>query len=104
VVPGRRADYQAAHPTRAVLVVEVADSSLRFDRDEKGSLYARARVPEYWIVNLVAHLVEVYRDPVPDVSAPYGWRYASVSRLGPGSMVEPVAFRSARIRIADLRP
>jgi Uma2 family endonuclease len=46
VVAGRRSDYRTGHPTSPVLVVEVADSSLRFDREDKGSLYARARVPE----------------------------------------------------------
>ena len=102
VVAGRRADYRAGHPASAVLVVEVADSSLRFDREDKGSLYARARVPEYWIVNLIDHVVEVYRDPGPDASAAHGWRYRSTMRLGPAATVEPVALPSARIRISDL--
>lgn len=92
VVPGRRADYQLAHPTRAALVVEVADSSL----------YARARIAEYWIVNLIDRVLEIHRDPAPDPAAPHGWRYRSVSILAPPSVVTPVALPSARIRIADL--
>ncbi len=56
------------------LLVEVADSSLAFDRDQKGSLYARARVADYWIVNLVDRVLEIYRDPGPDRTAAYGWR------------------------------
>ena len=55
------------HPTTADLILEVSDSSLSYDRKQKGSLYARARVADYWIVNLVAHQLEVYRDPIPDV-------------------------------------
>ena len=102
VVPGRRADYQLAHPTGAALVVEVADSSLQFDRREKGSLYARARIAEYWIVNLIDRVLEIHRDPAPDPAAPHGWRYRSVSILAPPSVVTPVALPSARIRIADL--
>jgi Uma2 family endonuclease len=102
VVAGRRSDYRAGHPASAVLVVEVADSSLGFDREDKGSLYARARVPEYWIVNLIDRVVEVHRDPGPDVSAVHGWRYRSVTRLGSAGTVEPVALPSARIRISDL--
>ena len=102
VVAGRRSDYRAGHPASAVLVVEVADSSLRFDREDKGSLYARASVSEYWIVNLIDRVVEVYRDPGPDASAAHGWRYRSVTRLGPAATVEPVALPSTRIRIADL--
>jgi Uma2 family endonuclease len=57
VVQGTWADYRDAHPSSAALTVEVADSSLAFDRDQKGSLYARARLPEYWIVNLVARVL-----------------------------------------------
>ncbi len=102
VVPGRRADYRRAHPTRAALVVEVADSSLQFDREEKGSLYARARIAEYWIVNLIDRVLEIYRDPAPDPAAPHGWRYRSASALAPPAVVTPVALPSARIRIADL--
>jgi Uma2 family endonuclease len=55
-----------------VLVVEVAEASLALDREEKGSLYARARVPEYWIVNLVGRVLEVYREPGLDAGAQYG--------------------------------
>ena len=104
VVSGRRADYQLAHPTRAALVVEVADSSLQFDRQEKGSLYARARISEYWIVNLIDRVLEIYRDPAPDPAAPHGWRYRSVATLASPSVVAPIALPTARIRIADLLP
>src|SRR5215469_6068734 len=65
VVPGAWADYRTSHPSRPVLVVEVAESSLSFDREDKGSLYARAGVRDYWIVNLVDRTLEVYRDPEP---------------------------------------
>ena len=77
VVSGSPRTYRDAHPSRAALVVEVSASSLDFDRDDKGSLYARAGIADYWIVNLVDRVVEVYRDPVPDAAAPYGWRYGS---------------------------
>lgn len=104
VVPGRRADYQLAHPTRAVLVVEVADSSLHFDRDEKGSLYARARIAEYWIVNLIDRVLEVHRDPAPDPAAPHGWRYRSVVTVASPAVVAPIALPTAPIHVADLVP
>ena len=54
---------RSTHPSRPVLVVEVAESSLSFDRADKGGLYARAGIRDYWIVNLVDPLPEVYRDP-----------------------------------------
>src|SRR6266478_1516710 len=63
VVPGDPRDYREGHPSRPVLVVEVAESTLSFDRRDKGSLYARAGLPEYWIVNLVERVLEVYRIP-----------------------------------------
>src|SRR5437762_6277686 len=63
VVPGGPDDYRSAHPSQPVLTVEVAESSLQSDRERKGSLYARAGLPDYWIVNLENRVLEVYREP-----------------------------------------
>jgi Uma2 family endonuclease len=104
VVPGRRADYRARHPGRPVLVVEVADASLRFDRREKGSLYARAGVPEYWIVNLIDRVLEIHRDPISDPGATHGWRYRTMDRLDRGATAEPSALPGTRVAAADLLP
>jgi Uma2 family endonuclease len=104
IVRGTRADYRHAHPARPALIVEVAESSLRFDRLTKGSLYARAGIVDYWIVNLIDRVLEVYRDPGADVTAPYGWRYLSVERLAPPSMVTPLAVPTAPIAVAALLP
>jgi Uma2 family endonuclease len=65
VVRGRHADYRRAHPTTALLVIEVAESSLPQDRLTKSRIYARARIEEFWIVNLREDRVEVFRDPDP---------------------------------------
>jgi Uma2 family endonuclease len=104
VVRGTRADYRESHPARPSLAVEVADSSLDFDRQCKGSLYARAGIEDYWIVNLMDRVVEVYRDPLPDTSAPYGWRYRSVQALAPPAVIAPLAIPSAQVAVADLLP
>ena len=104
VVPGGPRDYLADHPARPVLVLEVADSSLALDREHKGSLYARARLREYWIVNLADRVVEVYREPGPDVTAFYGWAYRFLQRLSAEQSVTPLAAPTARIAVADLRP
>lgn len=104
VVPGRPADYRHAHPARPVLAIEVAESSLAFDRQHKGSLYARAEIQDYWILNLVDRVLEVYRDPGPDASAPYGWRYRYVAMLAPSAVVVPLAFGASRVAVADLLP
>ena len=104
VVPGHRRDYSREHPSRPVLVVEVAESSLGFDRERKGSLYARARLDDYWILNLNDRVLEVYRRPIRDPSAPFGWRYASKNVLGPEASIAPLAVPAARIVVADLLP
>src|SRR5437867_5685607 len=88
VMRGDRRSYSHRHPSRPALVLEVAESSLAFDREHKGSLYARARLDDYWIVNLVDRVVEIYRRPVPDTSAPFGSRYASKEVLSAESSVE----------------
>ena len=104
VVRGTWADYRDAHPARAALIVEVADSSLAFDRLQKGSLYARARAQDYWIVNLVDRRLEVYRDPVPDPTAPYGWGYRSVLTLTPADAIVPLALPSVPLTVGALLP
>ena len=81
VVPGSIRDYRDTHPESALLVVEVSDSTLAFDRQVKGSLYARERVAEYWIVNLIELVVEIYRDPTEDSSARFGWSYSQSKRV-----------------------
>src|SRR5712692_2431240 len=104
VVPGRPGDYRHTHPARPVLTVEVAESSLAYDRVHKASLYARAEIQDYWIVNLVDRVLEVHRDPGPDPSAPYGWRYRSIATLAPPAAVAPLAFPAAQVAVADLLP
>jgi len=103
VVRGRVRDYPS-HPSAPVLVVEVADSSLMLDRVRKGDLYARAGVADYWIVNLVDMVLEVYRDPVRTSSRRTGWTYASVRLLKRNATVTPLAAPRARIRVATMLP
>src|SRR5215510_12001809 len=103
VAPGDRRSY-SRHPARSALVVEVAESRLAFDRDHKGSLYARSGLADYWIVNLVDRVLEVYRRPVPDPAASFGWRYASKDMLRAGSSVELLAVPGARVLVRDLLP
>jgi Uma2 family endonuclease len=104
VVPGSFRDYVTAHPSRPVLVVEVSESSLAVDRHHKGSLYARAGVADYWIVNLVDRVVEICREPVSDAAAAFGWRYRSVEMLAREASVSPLALPSIQIRVADVLP
>jgi Uma2 family endonuclease len=104
VVAGKSKDYLVTHPSTAALVVEVADSSLMLDRRFKAALYARAGLPEYWIVNLVDRVLEVHRDPQPPAGAAEDWSYRSLDTLPPPQQITPVAARHARILVADLLP
>jgi len=104
VTRGSRRDYSRRHPSRPTLVVEIAESSLSVDREYKGSLYARAGLDDYWILNLVDRVLEVYRSPVADPSAPFGWRYASNEVLAPEMAVAPLAAPEARVPVRDLLP
>jgi len=97
VVRGATRDFRDAHPTAAVLVVEVADASLGHDRRRKAPLYARSGVPELWIVDLRRSLVEVYREPD-------GAAYRSVAALGRGDSVLPSAAQGPPLPVADLLP
>ena len=95
VVAGTPDDHPV-HPSTAVLVVEVADSSLPYDR-KKAAAYANAGVPEYWIVGIRAHAVEVYRQP-------RGSEYGQVDTIRPGQIISPLTAPDAKIAVADLFP
>jgi Uma2 family endonuclease len=104
VVAGDPRGSSAAHPADPVLVVEVAETSLSFDREHKSGLYARGGVEDYWIVNLVDQVLEVYRAPVLAPHTPFGWRYAQCQILAAGASVSALAAPLAAIGVADLLP
>ena len=104
VVRGEPLDFLAQHPTRPVLVVEVAESSLELDRDVKGGLYARAGLAEYWIINLRNRSLEVLHSPMPEPSSLTGWRYRDVSVLSARDRVAPLALDGRSVAVADLLP
>jgi Uma2 family endonuclease len=104
VVRGSPRDYRDAHPTSPVLVVEVALASLRLDRTRKCRAFARAEVPEYWIVNLVDRVLEVHREPGRLDEARGRRGYRSVRTLGPEAAVSSLATPNARVAVADLLP
>jgi Uma2 family endonuclease len=87
----------SGHPTNADLVVEVADSSLNFDTNDKRLLYARAAIRDYWVVDINGRRLLVYRDP-------QGGDYATQQVLGPSDAVTPLAAPAATVRVADLLP
>jgi Uma2 family endonuclease len=104
VVPGNPDSYRHEHPSRPLLIVEVAESSYRIDHEYKASLYARAAVPEYWIVDLVRETVEVHREPEASAAARYGWRYGRVDTLRPPAHVAPLLAPDRPLGVAELLP
>lgn len=84
-----------AGPQDVMLLVEVADTTLTYDRDFKLPLYARAGIPEVWIVNRAAMRIEVYREPEDGA-------YRSVTRVARGSAVTPLAFPDLSIPVAAI--
>lgn len=104
VVAGKLGDFKDAHPTTAALVIEVADSSLSYDRTHKASLYAKSGITDYWIVNLQERQIEVHRRPIVDANARFGFSYADKMIFKEGDSVKPLAKPKASIAVADLLP
>lgn len=97
VVPGSARDYRDRHPAEALLVVEVADTSLDRDRTVKQRLYAGAGIPEYWLISLPDARVEVHREAGAD-----GYRRRSTHRAG--ETIAPAARPGTAIDVGDLLP
>jgi Uma2 family endonuclease len=97
VVPARMRGAAREHPRTAILIVEVARTSLRIDRGVKAALYARAGVPDYWIINLRDSVVEVHRDPDPAHS-----RYRNRQVLQGDDVLAPLDLPGPSITVAEL--
>jgi len=99
VVPGHLRDYSTHHPTSAILVIEVADSSLVQDRLTKAAIYAAGGIPEYWIVNLRTRAVEIFRAPDPEAA-----RYGQTITAPAGTCLELAALPGVTVLVDDLLP
>jgi Uma2 family endonuclease len=104
VCVGSERDYTRTHPRRALLVVEVSDTTLRKDRKIKGHIYAHAGITDYWIVNLVDRQLEICRNPGPDPDRKGRYRYAEVTIVPADGFASPLARPNARVAVADLLP
>jgi Uma2 family endonuclease len=97
VLKPRADDYETATPRPAdvLLLVEVADSTLRADRDIKVPLYAESGIPECWLVDVAGRAVEVYRQPS-------GGCYAQVRHVGPEGTLDIAALPGATLATSEL--
>jgi Uma2 family endonuclease len=89
-----RAVVSPQTPEDVLLAVEVADTTVRFDRLVKARLYARAMMAEFWLLLASDGSVEIYREPGPD-------GYASVTAHGTGQRVSPLAFPEMSFAVDD---
>ena len=89
--------YRDSLPTNhdALLLVEVSNTTLRFDRNVKLPLYAVHGIPELWLVNLRDDVVEVYRNPE-------GGAYRETLRLSRGDGISPLAFPDVALAVGDI--
>ncbi len=99
VVSGKPVDYRDRHPESALLVVEVAESSLPQDRLTKSRIYAAAEIPEFWIVNLRDRCLEVFTKP--DVA---GRVYLDSRRAGLDETIVLAALADTTVAMASLLP
>jgi len=97
VLKPRADDYEtgAPGPGDVLLLIEVADTSLDFDRSVKAPLYAGSGIAEYWIVNLAERVVEVHREPT-------GGRYALVRPAGLGDILDLLMLPGLALAATDL--
>lgn len=104
VVAGARRDYADRQATTAVLVVEIADSSLQLDTTRKAELYATAGVPDYWVVDLEHRRILVFRDPAPLPSGLAATAYRTRLMFNATDTLAPLAAPTATVRVGDLLP
>ncbi|WP_224245887.1 Uma2 family endonuclease [Hyalangium gracile] len=97
VVTREEEEHAQEHPSTALLVVEVAVDSLRVDRMLKGRLYARAGIPEYWVVDVAGRAVEVYI--APDTSQ---GRYLGIRTVAAGEPLGSPALPGLALQVAEL--
>jgi Uma2 family endonuclease len=97
VVAGNPRDYRDAHPGRALLICEVSDTSLAYDRGEKLCAYARAGIPEYWILDLTSGTLEVCRTPTDG-------GYADRRMVSADARVAPIARPGSALAVGELLP
>lgn len=102
VIKGGVRDYLNSHPSAAELIVEVSDSTLRYDRTKKAALYAQNKIEDYWILNLKSRCLEVYRQPKKDKKL--GFIYTENRIFTESDVVSPFAAPEAKIKIFDLLP
>jgi len=104
VVPGTIDDYESKHPTTAILILEIAVSSMPTDMNVKSELYAAAKVPEYWVLDVEGRELHILRDPVAQPAGLGSNAYRSHQTVAAKDSVSPLAAPTASAKVEDLLP
>ena len=106
VIVGNIRDFPKHHPgpQNVRLIVEIPVETLRYDRYKKAQIYAKANIPEYWILILKNRTLEVRRDPGPLPENAKRWEYREIKIYQEAESVTPLHAPNAVIRVADLLP
>lgn len=102
VVAGSPSDYAVSHPATAVLAVEITVTTLAYDRDVKGPLYARAEITDFWLVDVPGRRVTVFRHPRQDATSATGWAYGESGLYLAGDRITPLEKPDCSIDVSDL--
>lgn len=103
VLPEVKDSGRSIHDT-PILVVEVSETTLRYDRGAKASMYASRGIADYWVINLVEDQVEIYRKPVSDSAAPFGWKFSPAIIRKRGEVVDVLAAPGKVIEVNRMLP
>ena len=93
-----------SHPTSPLLVTEISDSTLHFDRTHKAGLYASAGIADYWLLDFQRRVLEVRRNPLPDPEHPFGFRHGDLKAYRADEAVTPLAAEDKSMRVSELLP
>lgn len=99
-----RDSLTSGRPRSAVLVVEVALTTLAFDLGEKAEIYAGVGIEDYWVLDIESRLLHVHRQTIADTTLARGRRYSQIRVLGESDSVAPLAAPNELVRISDLLP
>ena len=91
--------YRSGHPKpdSIHLIIEVSDTTIDYDRNQKLSAYARAGIPEFWIVSRDDRRIEAYTEPSEGT-------YSKVRHVGPGETIAPQAFPDVTLEVGQFFP
>ena len=105
VIAKKKADnYLAAHPTAEdiILVIEILNFTLKYDRETKLTLYAEAEINNYWIINLVDRHLEAYRNPFADSQGNFNYR--NKSTILPNEKIDIPNFSEVILALSTVFP